>query len=167
MKSLHYCFACIVDVEKSKEDKRGKIMCVAFDKLSIYQYLFAPDSRFEQSASCNIQSKHISVFCNMLYEDISEEASKNPCYKYVCFNGFDSIDEIYSDDDMLLFVEMNNLVMCLDCKLLERKPEEIERKYSKAYHGDETVPNALKNAKRRFLEYLRSETVSDKELACA
>lgn len=142
-------------------------MCVAFDKLSIYQYLFAPDSRFEQSISCNIQNKHVSVFCNMLYEGISEEASKNPCYKYVCFNGFDSIDELYSEEDVLLFIEMNNLVMCLDRDSLEKKPEEIEHKYLRAYHDDETVPNALKSAKRRFLEYLRSETASDKEPACA
>lgn len=142
-------------------------MCVAFDKLSIYQYLFAPEPRFEQSFSSNLQNKYISVFCNMLYEDISEEASKNPCYKYVCFNGFDSIDELYSEEDVLLFIEMSDLVICLDRDSLENKPEEIERKYSKAYHGDETVPNALKSAKRRFLEYLHSETASDKEPACA
>lgn len=140
-------------------------MCVAFDKLSIYQYLFALDDQNQNSIS-ELSGKEITIFCNLLYKYISEKEEINPCYKYVYFRGFDSADAVDFSLEKYDFIEILDKVLCMDVKGLEGMSKAIEEKYTVSYHDDDTIANALRKAKKEVFENFIHTPVQASQAAC-
>ena len=135
-------------------------MCVAFNKHSIYKYVFAIDSR-TPNVPTSLSFESLMVFRNCLYRYISEQCDKNPEYKYVHFSGFSTDEGYIYDDKDLLFMECIDEVICVGQERLTNFPAQFEEKYKTAYNNDDTIPHALQNAKDTMLEFIKNPKVED------
>ncbi len=130
-------------------------MCVAFDKLLIYQYIFAPDKREDLDALDKLSYEDIAVFCSELNLAITSQSQKNPCYKYVLFDGFEVSYDFPALSADASFIEFLDMTVCENAETLTGMPEIIENKYSSAYHEDQTIPEALKSARSSMRDRIK------------
>ena len=133
-------------------------MCVAFDKLSVYQYAFAPDERedFDFEALSELSYADIASFQSFLTEAITSYQDKNSCFKYIYFEGFDTTEDMLSSDGMILFVDAVNKIVCLQPSALRDIPEKIETRYSKAYDNEGYITAALRDARKKLRDWVSS-----------
>lgn len=129
-------------------------MCVNIDRLTVYKYLLAEDSRkgsLRYAGSSKMPNLAVRAFCSALQREIVAHADVSPCYEYISFSGFDEPSrEVLSEDGKRLFARSRNAVIVLDKSAIQDAAEAIENHYRKAYRND-VVPTAFRVAREEAL----------------
>lgn len=120
-------------------------MAISFSKKGLYAYIFGLMK--EKELGNILFYKQLNNFIQSLIKEISCHADIREDYKYIHLSGFDgSVGDIYFYNNIKMFCDSYDKIVCLEQESLDCLPTDYEDKYVKAYGGDDTVRVALRKS---------------------